>query len=258
MKESELIQRKSAQFDTEIAHLDATAARKDAEVRLAALIDWPMTDSLVPADSILDLRSVLGHDPIAPTDPDSLVAVEEARLELERQKFALAEQKSQGGIDGTLNANWSAQQEDETSLDTDQTSTFNTGQWGINLQLSVPIWDGGAQGAAVQSAQLAVEEAESNFKRARREAANAHAAAERKFETLQRKLDLKRQEVDIARQGETHARSKYADGLLSDAEHLEAQITAAEAEKDYLETKRDYIVAYLELQNLFVNTRPPF
>jgi outer membrane protein TolC len=257
LKESDLIQRQSDRFDAEIAYLDAAAARKDAEVRLAALIDWPAGDSLLPADSLLDLGNVLGHRPAAPSGSDSLAAVETARLELESRKFALAEQKSQGGIDGTLNANWSTQQEDETSLDTDRKTTFNTGRWGVNLEVSVPIWDGGAQGAAVQSAQLAVEEAEANYKKARREAENALVSARRKFETLERKLDLKRQEVAIARQGEEHARSKYADGLLSDADHLQAKITAAQAAKDYLETKRDYIVAYLDLQNLFVNTRPP-
>jgi len=257
LKEADLITLRSEQFDAEIAYLDAQSTRTDAEIGLAALIDWPIGDSLRPADSLPDLEPLLGEAPRRPEGTDSLTAIVKAQLELDRQQFALHQQKSRGGLDGTFAANWSKQKEDETALATDSTRSFNTGRWGVSLTLSIPVWDGGAQRAAVQSAELAVEEAEASFKKARREAENHLASAQRRFDTYRRKLDLKHQEMLIAARAQANADRKYEEGLLSDSEHLQAQITAITAEKEYLETKRDYIVAYLDLQNLFVHTRPP-
>lgn len=257
LKEAELITIQSTALDAEIEHLDAVAHRSDLETALAAEIDWPLGDSLVAPDSLPDLEVVLGQAPTLPQGHDSLAAIVKAQIELRTQNFRLNQQKSRGGLDGTLNANWSKQQEDETSLATDRTNNFETGRWGVSLQLSIPVWDGGAQGAAVQSAQLAVEEAQANFKKASREAENELASARRRFETFRRKLDLKHQEMVIAARAQSNADRKYEDGLLSEAEYLQAQITRVKARRGYLETKRDYIISYLELQNLFVNATPP-
>ena len=257
LMEAALIGLQSAALDAEIEHLDATARRKDAETGLAAEIDWPLGDSLVAPDSLPDLDVLLGHGPRLPSGRDSLAAISKAQLDLETSDFRLRQQKSRGGLDGTLNANWSKQQEDETILATDSTSSFNTGRWGVSLQLSIPVWDGGAQRAAVQSAQLAVEESEANLKKARREAENELASARRRFETFRRKLDLKHQEMVIAGRARSTADRKYEDGLLSEAEYLESKVTAVKARRGYLEIKRDYIIAYLEVQNLFVHTVPP-
>lgn len=154
------------------------------------------------------------------------------------------------GLNGDLTAQYSTGQ---GRVITDGVKdNIDTKGWGISLNFSFPLWDGGASGAAVKSARLSAEQSKLESDRARKRTKAEIINLVNQLDVGFRRLAIVSQQIELAQNKLNIAESRYNDGQISKVDYLESKVSYLETRDRYLEEMKSYLLNKIELEGKFV------
>jgi outer membrane protein TolC len=243
---------RSQRLEKQLGVFDAEAAFQEKANQYKHLLD-------VPAETDL----TLDIPPIAPPpdsregqrlldDADKSAETQLAEANMQAAERTLDQTRSSYGINASLNASYAVgrgtvtQSKPEREIE----DKIDTRDWRVSLDLTYPIWDGGASGASVHSQELAYESARLEYAAAERSARNKMTILLKRIEINHSKLILLEQEVALAEKKLRDAEGRYAQGLLSDGGLLENRSAWLETRKKQMTTFKNYYLDLTELEKI--------
>ncbi|MCK4574211.1 MAG: TolC family protein [candidate division Zixibacteria bacterium] len=257
----------SAKFDdgiiSEEARLESTSAKLDAELEQIDIDNENLTKSRELA-IVLDLDPSEAFAVVIP-DPGGHLGDETRRAVVNRWEASVGVQKglyeyskaqrqadyaaSGHGLTGNLKATYSLGRGDVEVDGLEQTN--NTDSWGVSLNFSYPIWDGGSSGAAVKAARLTAKKSQLEYERARRSARAEMVDLVNRLDISFRKLNILTQQIEVTKNKRKIALFRLEDGQISRRDFLETEVAYLEAQDKYLDELKNYLIDKIELQSRY-------
>lgn len=154
------------------------------------------------------------------------------------------------GLTGDFRASYTVGR-GQVRIEGEDEDQIRTNGWGVALDLTYPVWDGGAANAAARSSRFAAEKARLELERAKHA---ARAEIDRLLDQLdvsRRRLEILAQQVELAGARLGIAEERFRDGRITRIAHLDAKVAVFEARGKYLLELRDYLVNRTELLGRF-------
>ena len=130
---------------------------------------------------------------------------------------------------------------------------IDTKGWGISLNFSLPLWDGGSSGAAVKAANLQAEQAKLEFEKTRQDTKAEIVNLINTLDVSYRRLDIMKKQIDLARNRLDIAQTRFDDGRISQIEFLDAKKTYLETKVNYLEELKTYLLNRADLDGKYTD-----
>jgi len=236
----------SARLDAELAQFEADSDAAEQKRLLMGLLDIDATEPVTPEVPEFGLSLSLQEQQRLADRWRESISIVRARHEYEKTKRQADYTASSCGLSGTISANYNPVRGrvEDAGLSED----LRTDSWGVKLELSYPLWDGGASGASARASRLSAEQARLKYdneeKSARAEVANLinqHNVSYRKLEVLRKQIGLAASRLDIAR-------SRLDDGQISMLTFLESRVSYYEVRNNYLEELKGYFNCKVDLE----------
>jgi outer membrane protein TolC len=241
----------SERLDAELGVFEARTEADEKRRELAMLLDLEPTDSLATAEPAVNGT----YDPTQSQSYinrwENSVTVERARLQYEKARRQARFAASSHGINGDLSLKYSL---GRGNIDTDGMDDvdINTNRWQVAVNFSLPIWDGGASGAAVQAAELEAEQSRLAFVESERSAKGQIINLVNRLDVSYRRLDIVKQQIQLSENRLDIARSRYDDGQISRLTYLERRISYLETKDKYLEELKTFLLNRIDLESALV------
>lgn len=241
---------RSKRLEKQLGIYDAEAAFQEKANDYKHLLDIP-----AETEATLEIPPVA----VPPTPEESQRFLDNADKSAETQMAAanlqaaertLDNTRSSYGVNATLNASYAVgrgtvtQSKPEKEIE----DKIDTRDWRVSVDLSYPIWDGGASGASVHSQELAYESARLEYAAAERSARNKMTILLKRIEINHSKLVLIEQELALAEKKLRDAEGRHTQGLLSDGGLLENRSAWLDTRKKQLTTLKSYYLDLTELE----------
>ncbi len=245
----------AARLDAELEHFELQTEYDEQRRELNTLLDFDATEALelaeppVPEhlDEAKTQRLISAWDRTAP-----IIKAEHEYTKKKRE----AEYAAAGhGLTGDLHASYSLGREriEQEFTDYSYDENINTDGWTVSLDFSLPIWDGGAGGAAVKAAQYEAEQAKYEFTRAKRSARAQIMNLINQLNVSYQRLSIISKQIELAAERLEIAKSRYADGQISMLTLLESRVFYLETKDRYLDELKEYLGKRIELQGKFLS-----
>lgn len=245
----------SSRIDAELGRFDAQTALAEKNRLLAVLLDLDLSE-----------KTELVEPPV-PTHPseqelaslvnqwEESISIKKAELEYMKSDRAADFAAGGHGLNGSLSANYSfgRGKVEIESFENDIDDNINTNSWNVALNFTLPVWDGGASGAAVKASRLTAEKTRLEFQKAQRAARSELQALVNKYNVSYRKLGVLRQQVELARKKLSIAEERMNNGEISRITYLESRVFLFEAQDKYLEELKNYYLSKAELDGTFAS-----
>jgi outer membrane protein TolC len=259
LSEEDFLLSSSARLDAELEDFSVRTDLEEQKRELATLLDLNVSEPLnltdPPPGELMDeaTRDLL----IAAWE--RTVSTKKAQHQFEKSKREADYAASGHGLTGDLNATYSlGRQRIETDRANEDlvTETYkeniSTSGWTLGLQFRLPVWDGGAGGAAVKAARYQAEQARYEYTRAQRSAQAQILNLINQLEVNHQRLGIVTKQIELAKNRLDIARERQADGQISMLTLLESRIFYLETRDRYLVELKAYLVNRIELQGKFV------
>jgi len=246
-------------------NLASVSARLDAELQLFEYQD-DATNQRRTLATLLDVSSL---DELEPTAPEQVATVDSATVQqflsnwgacipLMKAQYAFDKEKrkadftaSSHGLTGMLTADYNFTR--GQAQDAGTSSNLRTNSWELKFDVSYPIWDGGASGAAVKAARLSAEQARLEFAKTEKSVRAEIAALANKLSVSFRKLDVLKQKISIEQNKLDIARSRFDEGQISELTLLDEQVSFLEAKNEYFEELKTYFSTKVDLESKYLD-----
>jgi len=180
---------------------------------------------------------------------DNSAQVLKAKLEVKSKEIALNQEASTGGISGNFEATyglWGRGDQLRSSWD-----DLRRNRWGINVSVSIPLWDGGARDASLKSLELSLDEARNQLELTKNtDRLNLEIIAN-KLDNSNQKNNLLLKENEIYSKKLENNQEKMKSGLISEKELLDTEISYLETQKSYFENLKEFYLQKIELKKLW-------
>ncbi|MDD4051538.1 MAG: TolC family protein, partial [candidate division Zixibacteria bacterium] len=218
----------------EYKHLLDIPAETDATLEIPPIAPPPTTEE---AQRFLD-------------NADKSAQTQLAAANLQAAERTLDQTRSSYGINASLNASYAVGRGTvmQSKPEEEREEKIDTKDWRVSVELTYPIWDGGASGASVHSQELAYESARLEYVAAERSARNTMTILLKRIEINHSKLVLLEQELAVAEKKLRDAEGRHAQGLLSDGGLLENRSAWLDTRKKQLTTLKSYYLDLTELE----------
>jgi len=180
--------------------------------------------------------------------------IQESRLEYQMAKRAADYEASAHGLTGTIRASYGLERgtvEDNRS-GLNQSEDLQTDSWGVSLNFSYPLWDGGASSANVKAARLSEEQARLELQKAEKSADSEIENLVHQEDLSFRKLEVLRQQIDLANARLEIAQGRLDDGQISRLTFFEDQISFLQSKINYLDELMEYFTTRVELEGRYL------
>jgi outer membrane protein TolC len=205
------------------------------------------------------LRQILGLDQAEPLEVQTEVEhrvypVDEARalevglqqrtdmrqLEITEQvrRLTLAEVRQQNGLSATLNANVSVRGRGDELGDVSRTLARN--QWGLGIEVSLPLIDNGERRGSERQAEVSLEQSRLSREQRRQSIVQQIRDAVRNLKEAERQIGIRRSGLEVAERTYQVEQSRFDLGLADSQSLLNAQSELTQARLDALEGVIDY------------------
>lgn len=242
----------SARLDEELARREAADQLVERARSLALLLDLPVDSIPQPAEP-----SVEGHP--APDDLARMtrewersVAVRRAVRNQIHAKRTASYTAAGRGLTGDLTASYSAGR-GKIRYEDRPNDVINTNGWGLSLNVSYPIWDGGAASAASQAARSEANRAELELVKAKQAAQAEITRLANQVDVGYRRLQILKSQIGLAAQRRQISRERYADGRISRYELLQIEADWLAARGKYLTELGTYLGNRILLEGSFAD-----
>jgi outer membrane protein TolC len=244
------IESKSTRLEKRLALFDAEASYEEKKNEYNHLLDFASEKEMMlqipmiprKLDETQKQRFLDGIDKYAET--------ELAYIKMQAAERELGRVRSSMGLNGNLNASYSIGRGNvkQSQPFTEFKDVIRTKDWHVSLDLTYPIWDGGASQANAQSQELAYESARLEYLAAERNARNRMEILLKRVDINHAKLSLLDQELDLAEKKLQDAEERHEIGMISDGTLLENRVYYFEARKNQLMTLMNYYLDLMELE----------
>jgi outer membrane protein len=229
----------------EVAMLQAESSFAQAETAIARQRD--------------QLGQTLGLDPEAPLEISTEVqhrlytldAEQAMRLGLQKRTdmrqteiteklraLDLEDAHRRNGMSATLNANLSLRgRGDDVS---DISGTLERNQWGVGIQVTMPLVDSGARRSSLSQARIALEQSKLTSRLQRQQVVRQIRDAVRNFNEAERQIELLQAALKLAERTYDVEQSRFELGLAQSQDLLDAQSSLTQARIDAL----DAVISY--------------
>ncbi|MBD3401710.1 hypothetical protein GF420_02355 [candidate division GN15 bacterium] len=252
ISEEEYLESVSARLDAELELFEAETNAGEQRRQLALLLDMdPQTELNTSQPEVtLAVDQQLRRKYI--DNWESSLSVHRARYQYNKADRQAGYSASSHGLNGDLSVSYSF---GRGTIDADNRpdDPIRTNSWGVALNFTYPIWDGGASSAEVQAARLEAEQARLEYVSAERSARGEIINLVNRLDVAYRRLDIVRQQIDLAQNRLNIAQSRLSDGQISELTFLESRISYLEAKDKYLEELKNFLLNKAELEGTFVS-----
>ncbi len=241
----------SNRLDAELALFESEDEAAEQVRTLAMLLDRETVDglTLVVPDSVRHIESDRRTQYLSAWE--NCAPLLKARYEYEKQKRTSAYTESTHGLTGTLVANYNLSR--GTVEDAGISDYLKTNSWELRLNLSYPLWDGGASGAAIKAARLSEEQSRLEYEKALRSVQTEIRKQMHQLDVSYRKLEILKRKIAVAESKLDIATGRFADGQISKLTLLDFEISLMEAKNDYLEELKKYYSTRIQLEGNYLD-----
>ncbi|MBD3168309.1 MAG: hypothetical protein GF307_02420 [candidate division Zixibacteria bacterium] len=251
ISEEEWLISASERLDAELSLFDIQTDLSEKKRALAILLDRDVDEELHLIEPTVEEHLTEQQKGAYSNSWNESLPIKKADLEYKRAKRQADYQASGHGLTGDLTADYSTGQ-GEVKTD-GVVEDINTRGWGISLNLSYPIWDGGSSSAALKAARIQAEQAKLEYNRAKQQARAEIVDLLNNLDVSYRRLDIMRQQIELAYQRVRIAEGRFSDGQISKRELLETKVTHLEARDKYLEELKTYLTSKVDLEGKFAH-----
>lgn len=259
LSEEDYLLSSSDRLDAELEHFSVETDLEEQKRELATLLDLDVSEPLNLADPpVKELMDEETRDRLVAAW-ERTVPIKKAEHEYEKSKREAEFAAAGHGLTGDLNATYSLGRQ---KIETDKADpsgdirsfeeNIKTSGWSVALEFRLPVWDGGAGGAAIKAAKYQAEQARYEYTRAQRSARAQILNLINQLEISYQRLDIVAKQIELAKGRLEIARDRHADGQISKLTLLESKVFYLETRDKYLEELKAYLVNYIELQGKFV------
>lgn len=178
-------------------------------------------------------------------------AIKKAALEYEKASRTADYASSAHGLTGSLDMSYRAGR-GAVKVDGLRDDN-NTDSWQVGLNVSYPLWDGGASSAAVKAGELGEKKAQIVLEKAQKSARWEIIDLVNRLDVSYRKLDLLEKQIELAGNKLDIANSRLGEGQISRLTLLEARVFYLEAQDKYLAELKNYLNSKTELESKYSN-----
>jgi outer membrane protein TolC len=253
ISEEDFLLSTSDRLDAELGRFEMQTQNTEQKRELATLLDLDVTEDLLPCEP-----TVPSHLDRAAAERminawEQTVPITKADHVFAKKKRAADYAAAGHGLTGDLKAGYNlGRQKIETErADFTTDDNINTSGWSVSLDFRLPVWDGGAGGAAVRAARYEAEQARYEFTRAQRSARAKIVNLINQLDVSYQRLEIIAKQIELAENRLNIARDRYADGQISRLTLLESRIFWLETRDKYLDELKDYLINRIELQSQF-------
>ena len=250
VSEQELLETTSAKLDAELDLIDTDNENLTKNRELAIVLDLNPTDEInVAVPEMGEPISELTRRAAVNRWEES-IAVKRSWHEFSKAQRSADYAASGHGLTGDLKATYSLGRGDVEVDGLEQTN--NTDSWGMSLNFSYPIWDGGSSSAAVKAARMSAQKSELEYSRSLRSARAELVDLVNRLDIGFRKLGILSQQIEVTRSKLDIARMRVDDGQISRIDYLECEVSYLEARDKYLEVLKKYLIDKIELDGRYL------
>ncbi len=236
----------SARIDAELELVEVENEAAERNRELASLLDLDVTEELEPQIPFPE-RLADGEKQAYLNAWEESILIRRARLEWEKAERSAEYEASSLGINGDLRASYSLGRDRVEAEDREDDDEIKTSSWGISLNLTFPLFDGGASGATVRAAEIEADKKRLEFEKAQKAARAEITNLVSRVEVGYRKLEVLRKQIDLTRERLGISEYRFTDGQISEVEFLEAQVAFLETRDKYLEELKQYVLDRIAL-----------
>lgn len=234
--------------ELELVGADNEAAQKNRE--LASLLDLDVTEELdlqIPFPE----RLADGEKEAYLQAWEESIPIRRARIEWEKAERSADYEASSLGINGDLRASYSLGRGEVEADDRDDKDQIRTSSWGISLDITFPVFDGGASSAQVRAAEIAADKKRLEFEKAQKSARAEITNLVSRVEVGYRKLEVLRKQIDLSNERLKIAEYRFNDGQISEIEFIESRVAFLETRDKYLEELKQYVLDRIALEGKY-------
>jgi outer membrane protein TolC len=241
----------SLRLDAELELIDVQNQYKQQHRTLLSLLDMSPTNVVEP------------EVPMAAEPPDESrkkqivamwsesIPIQKAAYNYNKADRAASFAASAHGLNATLDADYSLGRGNVEATSREDRD-INTNSWGVSLNFTYPIWDGGSSGAAVKAARLEAERSRLEYEQTKRAAQAEIVNLINQIDVSFRKLKVLEQKIDIHKNKLEIARSRFGDGQISELTYLTDQVSYLESRDNYLEELKNFYLVRIDLESKFL------
>ncbi|MEA3297068.1 MAG: TolC family protein [candidate division Zixibacteria bacterium] len=251
ISEEDWLESNSSRLDAELMQFEIKNEADEQKRLLAALLDLdvsehltliePEVTNLISEKEELDYVS-LWHESIP---------IRKAGFEYEKAKRDADYSASSCGLSGNFTASYDMGRGrvEDAGIKED----LKTNSWGVKLEFSYPLWDGGASSASVKAANLSAEQVSLEYNKAEKSAKAEIVSLINIVNVSFRKLDILKQQIGLARTKLDIAKMRFDDGQISELTFLENRISFLQTKDNYLEELKNYFISSVDLRSKYVS-----
>lgn len=146
--------------------------------------------------------------------------------------------KKQNGINATLNANYSLRGRGDAIGDI--SSTLERNQWGVGIQVTMPLIDNGARRSSIKKAKIQLDQSRLTRRREQQEIIRQVRNAVRNLDEAERQITIRAASLEVAGRTYEVEQSRFELGLAKSQDLLTAQSQLTQARIDALNSKINY------------------
>lgn len=240
----------SARLDAELGHREAAGVRAERRRTLALLLDRDPADPVDLVEPVVTAHPGSGELDAMEERWESSYAIQKAERTYEKSARAASYAATGHGLTGDLSAKYTAGR-GRVSLDDAPDDNINTNGWGLSLNFSYPIWDGGAAGAEVKAARFQAERARLELQKARQNARAEIARMADQLDVSFRRLEILRKQVELAEERLRIAGTRMEAGRVSRQTYIETRVLVLDAKVKYMKELETYLNTRMRLDQGF-------
>ncbi len=249
LAEATYLESSSAKLDAELDQFDKENQQVQKKRELALLLDLDPSEALDPT-----IPALSGH--LSDREKTTLVnnwelsaPILKARYNYNKAERSANYTASSHGLAGTFQANYQLGRGDVEVEDVKASN--NTNSWGISLNFTLPLWDGGSTGATIKAARLTAEKSELEYTRARKTAKAEIVNLINRLDVSYRKMDVLDKQIAINKKNLGIAEFRMNDGQISKIEYLESAVSYQESRNKYIEELKKYLLDKIDLETKY-------
>ena len=251
LSEEMWLESSSKYLDEELNQFDIVNQSEEKQRSLRALLD-------LENDKQFDVLIPKQPEPMSESDKSRVESNWEASTPLKKAKHVFKKEKRAAdfqagshGLTGNLTANYSLGR-GTVEFDDIPNDDIKTNSWGLAVNLTYPLFDGGSSKAAVNAAYIASEKSRLEFESVRkaikaeiRDLVNNISISHRKLEILEKQIGLAKNKMDIAKY-------RYDDGQISKMSYNEHYVFFLEMRIKYLEEIKKNLIDRAKLESKYI------
>lgn len=240
----------SKRLDAELEDFDAVNQHSTRKRELAALIDLGSNEELQPIKPAPGPNLTETQKRVLIGNWEQSLPLKKAWHEYKKTERAAGYAASGHGLNGTLRANYSLGRGNVKVSNSDEQDN-NTDSWGISLNFSYPIWDGGSSAAAIKASYLSAEKSRLEYEQKEKAAKAIIIDLINQIDISFRKISILNKQIELTDNRRQIARFRADDGQISEIVYLESEVSFIEAKNKYLEQLKKYLIDKVELDSKY-------